>query len=67
MSITWANQSNGVTVWACTVDLELMAPLVVTEVEQALAKRKVLPSPVVLALCIAAAVAAAWLGLAKPF
>ena len=41
MSITWANQSNGVTVWVCTVDLELMAPLVVTEVEQALAKRKV--------------------------
>ena len=33
----------------------------------ALAKRKVLPSSVVLVLCIAAAAAAAWLGLAKPF
>lgn len=33
----------------------------------ALAKRKVLPSSVVLVLCIAAAVAAAWLGLRKPF
>ena len=32
-----------------------------------LAKRKVLPSCVVLILCIAAAVTAAWLGLAKPF
>jgi len=32
-----------------------------------LARRKVLPSCVVLVLCIAAAVAAAWLGLAKPF
>lgn len=32
-----------------------------------LAKRKVLPSSVVLILCIAAAVAAAWLGLTKPF
>lgn len=33
----------------------------------ALSKRKVLPAPVVLALCIAAAVCAAWLGLRKPF
>jgi hypothetical protein len=33
----------------------------------ALAKRKVLPSAVVLALCLAAGVTAAWLGLAKPF
>jgi hypothetical protein len=33
----------------------------------ALAKRKVLPSPIVLLLCLAAAVTAAWLGLAKPF
>lgn len=33
----------------------------------ALAKRKVLPSSVVLVLCVAAAVTAAWLGLAKPF
>jgi hypothetical protein len=41
MSITWANQNNGVTVWVCTVDPELMVPLVATEVEQALAKRKV--------------------------
>ncbi|MES2920239.1 MAG: hypothetical protein V4819_01740 [Verrucomicrobiota bacterium] len=32
-----------------------------------LAKRKVLPSCVVLILCIAAAVTAAWLGLRKPF
>ena len=32
-----------------------------------LAKRKVLPSSVVLILCIAAAVAAAWLGLRRPF
>lgn len=32
-----------------------------------LAKRKVLPSCVVLVLCIAAAVTAAWLGLRKPF
>lgn len=32
-----------------------------------LAKRKVLPAPVVLVLCIAAAGFAAWLGLAKPF
>lgn len=32
-----------------------------------LARRKVLPSSVVLVLCIAAAVAAAWLGLRKPF
>lgn len=33
----------------------------------ALAKRKVLPAPLVLVLCIAAAACAAWLGLAKPF
>lgn len=33
----------------------------------ALAKRKMLPSTVVLVLCIAAATAAAWLGLTKPF
>lgn len=33
----------------------------------ALAKRKVLPSSVVLILCVAAAATAAWLGLAKPF
>lgn len=33
----------------------------------ALSKRKVLPAPVVLVLCIAAAVCAAWLGLRKPF
>ena len=33
----------------------------------ALAKRKVLPNAVVLVLCLAAAVAAAWLGLKKPF
>jgi hypothetical protein len=33
----------------------------------ALAKRKVLPSSVVLILCIAAAVTAAWLGLRRPF
>ena len=32
-----------------------------------LARRKVLPSSVVLVLCIAAATVAAWLGLAKPF
>lgn len=32
-----------------------------------LAKRKVLPSSVVLILCAAAAVGAAWLGLTKPF
>ena len=32
-----------------------------------LAKRKVLPASVVLVLSLAAAVAAAWLGLAKPF
>lgn len=32
-----------------------------------LAKRKLLPAPVVLILCIAAATFAAWLGLAKPF
>jgi hypothetical protein len=31
------------------------------------AKRKILPAPAVLALCIAAAAASAWLGLAKPF
>lgn len=33
----------------------------------ALAKRKVLPTSVVLMLSIAAAITAAWLGLAKPF
>lgn len=33
----------------------------------ALSKRKVLPSSVVLVLCLAAAVAAAWLGLRRPF
>jgi hypothetical protein len=33
----------------------------------ALTKRKLLPAPVVLGLCITAAAAAAWLGLAKPF
>jgi len=33
----------------------------------ALAKRKVLPAPLVLVLCLAAAGCAAWLGLAKPF
>jgi hypothetical protein len=33
----------------------------------ALAKRNILPAPVVLVLCITAAVCAAWLGLAKPF
>lgn len=33
----------------------------------ALSKRKVLPSSVVLVLCLAAAVAAAWLGIRKPF
>jgi hypothetical protein len=32
-----------------------------------LAKRKVLPAPVVLVLCLAAAALAAWLGLRKPF
>ena len=32
-----------------------------------LARRKVLPSSVVLVLCLAAAVTATWLGLAKPF
>lgn len=32
-----------------------------------LAKRKLMPGPVVLALCIAAAGTAAWLGMAKPF
>lgn len=36
-------------------------------VAPALAKRKVLPSSLVLILCIAAAMAAAWLGLRKPF
>lgn len=33
----------------------------------ALAKRKVLPAPIVLVLCLAAAAGAAWLGLTKPF
>ena len=32
-----------------------------------LAKRKVIPAPAVLTLCLIAAVAAAWLGLKKPF
>lgn len=32
-----------------------------------LAKRKILPGTVVLSLCIAAGVSAAWLGLYKPF
>ena len=32
-----------------------------------LSKRKVLPGPVVLSLCITAGIAAAWLGLYKPF
>ncbi|MCF7675186.1 MAG: hypothetical protein K9N23_14965 [Akkermansiaceae bacterium] len=32
-----------------------------------LAKRKVLPTPVVFVLCLAAAALAAWLGLRKPF
>ncbi len=32
-----------------------------------LAKRKVLPAPVVMILCLAAAAVAAWLGLRKPF
>jgi hypothetical protein len=36
-------------------------------VAPALSKRKLLPAPIVLALCISAAVGAAWLGLAKPF
>jgi hypothetical protein len=36
-------------------------------VAPALSKRKLLPAPLVLALCISAAVGAAWLGLAKPF
>jgi hypothetical protein len=33
----------------------------------AISNRKLLSAPVVLSLCIAAGVAAAWLGLAKPF
>jgi hypothetical protein len=33
----------------------------------ALAKRKVLPAPLVLVLCLAAGACAAWLGLARPF
>ena len=33
----------------------------------ALSKRKVLPSSVVLVLCLAAAVTAAWLGIRRPF
>lgn len=36
-------------------------------VAPALSKRKLLPAPVVLALCIAAGTAAAWLGIFKPF
>lgn len=33
----------------------------------ALSKRKVLPAPLVLVLCLAAGAGAAWLGLTKPF
>ena len=33
----------------------------------ALSKRNVMPAPAVLGLCIAAGVAAAWLGVSKPF
>lgn len=33
----------------------------------ALSRRKLVPAPVVLALCIAAGTAAAWLGVLKPF
>lgn len=33
----------------------------------AFAKRKVLPAPAVLGLCVAGGIAAAWLGAAKPF
>ncbi len=33
----------------------------------ALSRRKLVPAPVVLALCIAAGTAAAWLGIFKPF
>lgn len=33
----------------------------------ALSRRKLVPAPVVLALCIAAGAAAAWLGILKPF
>jgi len=33
----------------------------------ALARRKVLPAPIVLALCLASAVASAYLGIYKPF
>lgn len=36
-------------------------------VAPALAKRKLLPASIVLILCLAAALASAWLGLAKPF
>lgn len=32
-----------------------------------LAKRKIIPAPVVFALCLAAAAFSGWLGLAKPF
>jgi hypothetical protein len=42
MSITWANQNSGVSVWVCTVDLQLMIPpLDVNKLQEALAKRKV--------------------------
>lgn len=40
---------------------------VVLGVAPVLSKRNLLPAPAVLGLCIAAATAAAWLGLAKPF
>ncbi len=33
----------------------------------ALAKRKVMPAPALLGLCLVTGIAAAWLGLAKPF
>lgn len=36
-------------------------------VAPALSKRKLLPAPVVLTLCLAAGTAAAWLGIMKPF
>lgn len=36
-------------------------------VAPALSKRKLLPAPAVLTLCIAAGTAAAWLGIMKPF
>ena len=36
-------------------------------VAPALSRRKLLPAPLVLALCLAAGTAAAWLGIFKPF